>query len=428
MQIRKIYKQFLSCSTITMDSRDVPPQSLFFALKGENFNGNRFAGEALSKGARYALVDEEQYARDDRFILVNDVLQTMQELATYHREQLKVQVIGITGTNGKTTTKALIKQILARTYNTIATEKNYNNHIGLPFTLLKMNAEHQIAVLEMGANHPGEIKFLCEIAKPDFGLITNIGKAHLEGFGSYEGVIRTKNEMYEYVDSNNGTIFYNSDNELLKDLLKNKTCRKIDYGTSDNAYCAGKIVSSDPYITFRVKGLPLIRSNLIGNYNFENLLAGVCLGKYFKVPPEQISEAVAGYTPDNNRSQVIQKASNEIILDAYNANPTSMKAAINNFSQLQRKNKALILGDMFELGEFSDEEHQNIISLVNRHSFSAVFYIGPVFRANAGSNHYTFHTTPDFIEWLKGNPLKNFTILIKGSRGMALEEIISYLE
>ncbi|MGM0529924.1 MAG: UDP-N-acetylmuramoyl-tripeptide--D-alanyl-D-alanine ligase [Bacteroidota bacterium] len=427
MNLTKIYKRFLSCSTVTMDSRDVPPQSLFFALKGENFNGNRFAEEALNKGARYALVDEKQYARDDRYILVNDVLQTMQQLAAYHRGQLNVQVIGITGTNGKTTTKELIKQILSRKYNTIATEKNYNNHIGLPFTLLKMNADHHIAVLEMGANHPGEIKFLCEIAKPEFGLITNIGKAHLEGFGSYEGVIETKNEMYEYVASHNGTLFYNSDNELLKDLLKDKTCRKIDYGTADNAYCRGEIVSSDPYITLRVKGLSLIQSKLIGHYNFENLLAGACVGKYFKVPAEQISDAIATYMPDNNRSQVIQKASNEIILDAYNANPTSMKAAIDNFSKLQRKNKALILGDMFELGEFSNEEHQNIIALVNRYSFSAVFYIGPVFSANAGNNHSTFHTPQDFIEWLGKNPLKNFTILIKGSRGMALEKIINYL-
>lgn len=427
MNLKDIYKRFLSCSTITMDSREVPAQSLFFALKGKHFNGNKFAEEALSKGARYVLVDEKQYALDERYILVNDVLHTMQRLATYHREQLKVQVIGITGTNGKTTTKELINQILAKKYNTIATEKNYNNHIGVPFTLLKMNAHHHIAIIEMGANHPGEIKFLCHIAQPEFGLITNIGKAHLEGFGSYQGVIKTKNEIYEYVASNNGTLFFNSNNELLKNLLEDKACSKIDYGTSKNAYCTGEIVSSNPYLSIRVKDFPLIKSKLVGNYNFENILAGVCVGKYFNVPPKQISEAIAGYMPGNNRSQVIQKTKNEIILDAYNANPTSMRKAIENFSKLQRKHKALILGDMFELGEFSDEEHKKIIDLVNRYSFNAVFYIGPIFSKHVSSDHTTFQSTPEFIAWLKKNPLKNFTILIKGSRGMTLEKVINYL-
>ncbi|MFP4621263.1 MAG: UDP-N-acetylmuramoyl-tripeptide--D-alanyl-D-alanine ligase [Bacteroidales bacterium] len=427
MEIEELYKKFLSCTTITKDSREVPSQSLFFALKGENFNGNRFAKDAISKGARYAIVDDEQYATDERFILVNDVLQTMQHLATYHRRQLNVQVIGITGTNGKTTTKELINQILKKRYHTIATARNYNNHIGVPYTLLRMNADHQIAVIEMGANHPGEIRFLCKLAEPQFGMITNIGKAHLEGFGSFEGVIKTKNELYEYIDSKNGTLFYNSDNKLLTGLLKDKTCRKIDYGTSEEAYCSGKLISSNPYITLRVKGLPLIHSKLIGSYNFENLLAGICVGEYFNVPAQEISEATGSYVPDNNRSQVIQKGNNEIILDAYNANPSSMKAAIDNFSKLQRKRKALILGDMFELGEFSDEEHKNIIVLVNRHSFSFVCYVGPIFSANATSHHNTFRNTQDFIEWLKNNPLEDFTILLKGSRGMKLEEVVSYL-
>ncbi|MFW6101917.1 MAG: UDP-N-acetylmuramoyl-tripeptide--D-alanyl-D-alanine ligase, partial [Bacteroidota bacterium] len=245
MEIEELYKKFLSCTTITKDSREVPSESLFFALKGENFNGNRFAKDAISKGARYAIVDDEQYATDERFILVNDVLQTMQHLATYHRRQLNVQVIGITGTNGKTTTKELINQILKKRYHTIATARNYNNHIGVPYTLLRMNADHQIAVIEMGANHPGEIRFLCKLAEPQFGMITNIGKAHLEGFGSFEGVIKTKNELYEYIDSKNGTLFYNSDNKLLTGLLKDKTCRKIDYGTSEEAYCSGKLISSN---------------------------------------------------------------------------------------------------------------------------------------------------------------------------------------
>ena len=427
MQPTEIYKQFLSCSTITMDSREVPNQSLFFALKGENFNGNRFAEDALNKGAKYALVDEKKYALDDRYILVDDVLQTMQQLATYHRDQLKTKVIGITGTNGKTTTKELINQILSRKYHTIATEKNYNNHIGVPFTLLKMNMDHQVAIVEMGANHPGEIKFLCELAKPEFGLITNIGKAHLEGFGSFNGVIKTKNELYEYVASNKGTLFYNSDNELLKDLLKDKACRKIDYGTSENAFCSGKIVKSDPYLTLRLQDFPLIKSKLIGNYNLENILAGVCVGKYFNVPAKQISQAIGCYTPGNNRSQVIQRDTNTIILDAYNANPTSMKAAIDNFSRIGGKHKALILGDMFELGEFSDNEHRNIIDLVEQYTFSAVFYVGPTFSENARNQHNTFRSTSEFIEWLKKNPLENFTILIKGSRGMALEKIINHL-
>ena len=427
MDLKEIYRRFLSCSSITMDSRDVPDQSLFFALKGENFNGNRFAEEAIRKGAQYVLVDEAKYAPDARYILVDDVLSTMQQLATHHRDHLDVNVFGITGSNGKTTTKEIITQILAKKYHTISTQKNYNNHIGVPFTLLKMNTSHQVAVIEMGANHPGEIRFLCELARPDFGMITNIGKAHLEGFGSFEGVIRTKNEMYEYIDARNGTLFYNSDNDLLKDLLKDRSCKKIDYGTSENAYCSGETVSSTPFLNLHIKGLPPVRSNLIGNYNFENIMAGVCIGKYFEVPANRIAEAIASYTPDNNRSQVVQKATNEIILDAYNANPTSMKLAIDNFFNLERKQKALILGDMFELGEYSDKEHKNIIEVVRQHKFSSVFYIGPMFSANATSGEHTFESTGEFITWLKKNPLKDYTILIKGSRGMELEKVLDYL-
>jgi UDP-N-acetylmuramoyl-tripeptide--D-alanyl-D-alanine ligase len=426
MELKQIYSRFLSCSSITMDSREVPLDSMFFALKGENFNGNKFAGEALGKGAKYAMVDEKKYAADERYIFVEDVLTTMQELATFHRRKLNLHVIGITGSNGKTTTKELISSVLKEKYHILSTEKNFNNHIGVPYTLLKLNSKHDIAVIEMGANHPGEIALLCNIADPDSGMITNIGKAHLEGFGSFNGVIKTKNELYDYLGNKNGIIFYNSDNQLLKDLLQDKQCPKIDYGTSSSANCQGHLINSTPYLTLKTNDIPAVHSRLIGSYNFENLLAAICIGKYFEVDPQQIHQAISQYQPDNNRSQVIRKANNEIILDAYNANPTSMKAAIEYFYQLKRNKKALILGDMFELGEYSDQEHRNIVALADEYNFSEVYYVGPIFQKNTTARS-TFDSTKKFIAWLKNHPFKHYSILIKGSRGMALEEIIEHL-
>jgi UDP-N-acetylmuramoyl-tripeptide--D-alanyl-D-alanine ligase len=428
MDINDIYQYFLSCSGVTTDSRHIPENSLFFALKGNHFNGNFFAEEAIRKGARYAIVDERKYAKDDRYILVENVLSTLQKLATWHRDKMNIKIIGITGSNGKTTTKEIIYHVLKKNYKTIATEKNYNNHIGVPLTLLKINETHHFGVIEMGANHPGEIRWLCHIAKPNFGLITNIGKAHLEGFGSYEGVISTKKEIYDYICQNEGTIFYNADNPLLAKLLTDHPdCHKLSYGTTRNAYCHGKIISANPYLSIQIHGFPLIHTGLVGSYNFENLLAGICMGKYFHVEQQQVIEALAQYEPANNRSQIMHKHGHEIILDAYNANPTSMKAAIENFHTLQRDCKALILGDMFELGEHSDQEHKKIIELVHALAFKHVFFVGQKFFLHAGNQHIAYQTTRDFLAWLKNNPLEPCTILIKGSRGMTLEKVVDYL-
>jgi len=426
MDLHTLYSRYLECTGPVIDSREVEKDSMFFALRGEHFNGNRFASDALQKGARYAVVDDPDFAQNEACILVEDTLDTMQKLANLHRKKMPVGVLAITGSNGKTTTKELIYRILANEHPTLATQKNYNNHIGVPLTLLQLNNHHHFAVVEMGANHPVEIRLLCEIADPDYGIITNIGKAHLEGFGSLEGVIQAKSELYDHICSRGGIIFYNSDHRLLQDLLKQRGCRVYDYGTSKQAYCSGSITRHTPFLEIQSDGLKLT-TQLIGDYNFENLMAALCVAKYTGISQEAVHEGISKYTPDNNRSQVIHTHTNEIILDAYNANPTSMKAALENFARLHRKSKTLILGDMFELGAYGPTEHRQIIKTLHSMEFHQVFLVGDHFYEQARDTLPAFRQTHELMSWLKDHPIRNSSILIKGSRGMALEKVVEML-
>ena len=366
MKLSALYQIFLDCQLVTTDSRNCPEGSLFIALKGESFNGNAFAGKALETGCAYAVIDESEYAieGDQRYILVDDCLQTLQQLANYHRRQLGTRVIGITGTNGKTTTKELISAVLSQSHNILYTLGNLNNHIGVPSTLLRLKAEHDLAVIEMGANHPGEIKFLSEIVEPDCGIITNVGKAHLEGFGSFEGVIKTKGELYDFLRKKEGsTVFIHHDNAYLMNIAEGLNL--IPYGTEDDLYVNGRITGNSPYLTFEWKAGKdgksyQVQTQLIGEYNFPNALAAITIGRFFGVEDAKINEALAGYTPQNNRSQLKKTDDNTLIIDAYNANPTSMMAALQNFRNMEVPHKMLILGDMRELGAESAAEHQKI--------------------------------------------------------------------
>jgi UDP-N-acetylmuramoyl-tripeptide--D-alanyl-D-alanine ligase len=357
------------------------------------------------------------------------VLTCLQQLANYHRQQLGLPIIAITGTNGKTTTKELITAVLSGKYRIQATKGNLNNHIGVPLTLLSMNKNTEIGVVEMGASHPGEIKALCEIANPDFGLITNIGKAHLEGFGSFEGVIRTKSELYDFIRGKGGKCFLNTDNSLL--VKQAQQIEQFSYGQSDQYYLSGEIAESTPYLVAKVlfpKGWLYLKSKLVGNYNLENLLAAACVGKYFGVDPLKIQSAIAEYTPSNNRSQFIQKQKNTIIMDAYNANPTSMLAALNNFVSIKHPHKCLILGDMLELGTSSEEEHQKIMDFIDSQNFDEVFLVGPNFKSAIGKEQKKkFDQVELLSNYLKAQPLENKLVLIKGSRGIHLENILELI-
>ena len=356
MKIIELYTLFKLYPKIITDSRCVENNSIFFALKGENFDGNKFAIKALESGAKYAVIDNAKFKLNDNFILVDNVLKCLQQLASFHREQFVIPLIGITGTNGKTTTKELIHTVLKRKFKTHATKGNFNNHIGVPLTLLEMPLNTEIAIIEMGANHQGEIKELCEIAKPNYGLITNIGKAHLEGFGGFEGVVKAKNELYNFI-RNYGRAFLNSDNKLLSELAEN--LNSIKYGTKQDSDCFAEILEINPYVKLRWNNID-IQSNLIGKYNFENILAAICIGNFFNVAHSNIKSAVENYIPQNNRSQIVQTKTNKILLDAYNANPTSMSLAIESFELLKSKTKVVILGDMLELGDESIFEHKEI--------------------------------------------------------------------
>ncbi len=429
MEITQLYSIFKEHPIITTDSRNIPANSIFFALKGENFNGNNFAEEALTKGAAFAIVDEKTAIKNDQTILVDNVLQSLQDLARFHRNQLDIPILAITGTNGKTTTKELITTILSKKYKVSSTKGNFNNHIGVPLTLLSMDETTEFGVVEMGANHPGEIKTLCEIANPDFCLITNIGKAHLEGFGSFEGVIKTKSEMYDFIRAKNGKCFINADNQIL--MKQANEIEQIKYGIASSYFLSGEIVGNSNYLVIRAlfaKGWLYLKSNLIGNYNSENLLAAACVAKYFDVDPLKIQEAIAEYIPSNNRSQLIQKEKNTIIMDAYNANPTSMIAALSNFAHIPQPNKCLILGDMLELGDTSAEEHQNIVDYVDTNEFDDVFLIGTQFKNTTSlKQKKKFDQVELLSNYLKTQPIENKLILIKGSRGIHLERILEVL-
>jgi len=429
MEISNLYSIFQTHPTVTTDSRNIPANSLFFALKGENFNGNAFAADALAKGAAFAVIDEPDFATDVRMILVENVLLCLQQLANYHRNQLRLPILAITGTNGKTTTKELITAVLSKKFRVDSTKGNLNNHIGVPLTLLSMTKNTEFGVVEMGANHPGEIKTLCEIANPDFGLITNIGKAHLEGFGSFEGVIRTKSEMYDFIRNKGGKCFLNADNPILAKQAGG--IEQISYGTSTGYFMPGEIASTGNHLVAKAlfpKGWLYLKSKLVGDYNFENLLAAACIGKYFEVDPLLIQESIAEYTPSNNRSQLIQKEKNTIIMDAYNANPTSMMAALSNFASINHDDKCIILGDMLELGDSSAEEHQKIADFIEEQNFSEVFLIGPQFKNTINiKEKKKFDQVELLSNYLKTQPIENKLILIKGSRGIHLEKILELL-
>jgi UDP-N-acetylmuramoyl-tripeptide--D-alanyl-D-alanine ligase len=429
-EIVDLYNVFKKHPVISTDSRKIPNGCIFIALKGPNFNGNQYAGTALEKGAVIALVDDPELKGADRMFYVNDTLQTLQDLASYHRKQLGALVIGLTGSNGKTTTKELIAAVLSRKYQTHSTAGNLNNHFGVPLTLLAMNEDTSFCIIEMGANHIGEISQLCNIADPDFGLITNIGKAHLEGFGGYEGVIRAKSELYQYIGSKSGKVFVNYDNPLLVQV--GKGLEHISYGKATSNYCSGTLLSEFPHVGLQVlcKGNNFrVDSNLFGGYNFENILTAVCVGSYFDIEPADIADAIGSYCPDNLRSQLIKTNKNLLLMDAYNANPTSMKAAIENFTSGDYQNKMVILGEMLELGIATRDEHQTIVDLVvsKSDSIETAVFIGRNFSLVVPVPELFFETTDVFMDFLKRNEIKDKTILIKGSRGNQLERLIEML-
>ncbi len=424
MTIETLYELYRQYPEITTDSRICPENSIFFALKGNNSNGNRFAQTAIENGCRYAIVDEKEYVTDERILLVNNCLETLQHLANHHRKQLKTPIIGITGTNGKTTTKELVAAVLSKKFNLLYTQGNLNNHIGVPLTVLKLKAEHQLAVVEMGANHPKEISELCSIAEPNFGIITNVGKAHLEGFGSLQGVVNAKGELYDYIRKNGGKIFINEDNSILNEI--SGRIEKITYSLQNPA---AFVYATPAYNDFFLKiswENSTISTHLIGLYNAENILAAICAGKYFGVERKAIISAIEHYEPTNNRSQFAETVHNRLVIDAYNANPTSMLAAIRNFAAMKSERKALILGDMLELGKDSATEHQAIVDYLINLQLNNVWLVGKEF-SETKSPFQTFLYTDDCKAYLQQNPFSDYTILIKGSRGMQLETLREFL-
>lgn len=432
MELSALYQIFLECNTVTTDSRNCPKDSMFIALKGDSFNGNAFATQAINDGCAYAIVDEAAHAvkGDKRYILVDSCIETLQQLANYHRRQLGTRIIGITGTNGKTTTKELISAVLSQSYNILYTQGNLNNHIGVPVTLLRLKAEHDLAVIEMGANHPGEIKSLAEIAEPDYGIITNVGKAHLEGFGSFEGVIKTKGELYDFLRKKEGAIiFIHHDNPYLMNIASG--LNQIPYGNDESLYVNGHVTGNSPYLTFEWKAGKNgenyeVETQLIGEYNFTNALAAITIGRFFKVEPQKINKALTEYAPQNNRSQLKKTAENTLIIDAYNANPTSMMAALENFNKMTVAHKMLILGDMRELGAESAAEHQKIVDFIKACEFEKVIFVGNLFAA-AEHSYQTYSNAQELIQALQTDKPKDYTILIKGSNGIKLSSVADYL-
>jgi UDP-N-acetylmuramoyl-tripeptide--D-alanyl-D-alanine ligase len=426
MKIERLHQLYLDSQGICTDTRGISQGTLFFALKGDNFNGNQYAKIALEKGSNYSIIDEPEYNISDKCILVDSVLLTLQKLANFHRKQFNIPVIAITGSNGKTTTKELIGEILDKKFNVLMTEGNLNNHLGVPFTLLNLTSKHEIAVVEMGANKPGDIKELVDITEPTHGIITNVGTAHIEGFGSLEGVIKTKTELYDYIGENNGILFFNEPDLVLKKRLPN--VKLITYG-GGNSLVKGKLEGLTPFVNLKwsVKGYssPVLETNLVGQYNFINFLTAVAVGVEFSVDPKDISNALTEYIPSNNRSQVEKTKRNTLIVDCYNANPTSMESAIESFDLIASPNKLLIIGDMLELGHISDDEHKKIILLLEKKQLKAIL-VGTEFYKQV-SNYSTYKNT---IELLANENLKELTdhyILLKGSRGIKLETLIEKL-
>lgn len=437
MNVTEFYPILLQSSGVVTDSRNVAPGSIFAGIRGEQFNGNSFVKKAFEKGAAYALIDDPDFIIDSRCITVPDTLKFLQDLARYHRNTFKIPVLAITGTNGKTTTKELIARVLSSSFKVHYTQGNLNNHIGVPLTLLAMPAGTEMAVIEMGANHPGEIDFLCRIAEPTHGLITNVGKAHLEGFGSFEGVVQTKTELYRYLNSKGGIVFINSGQEPLVLQADSMKCKKIRYGQKVTDDCRAGNIKSDPMLSLQL--LPALHSvqpewqnlhtQLVGNYNADNVLAAACIGWHFGIDSRLIRESIESYVPQNNRSQLRKTNAHTLILDYYNANPTSMKMAIENFALMEARNKVLILGDMFELGGYTEAEHRTIVELILKLKLKPVFLVGPEFCKAAGSDpSFTcFEKTEVFTAYLSEHPVPPATILVKGSRGMKLEKVVEVL-
>lgn len=429
MTIAQIHQGFLNAKSLSTDTRTILSGSMFFALSGENFNGNQYVQQALDKGAAYVVMDDLKfYDKDDkRMFLVENTLKTLQDLAGYHRNYLGLPILALTGSNGKTTTKNLIHQVLSKQFNVQATKGNLNNHIGVPLTLLSMTEEHDLGIVEMGANHAGEIDLLCRIAQPNYGYITNFGKAHLEGFGSLEGVIKAKSELYRYIASKGSSIFvYKNDS---KQMELSEIQNRIVFESGDSDSSNFQLLAAQPKLQFRYKQNQ-ITTSLVGVYNFVNCIAAISIGAYFGVPENKIIEAISYYIPDNNRSQIIQTDKNLLLLDAYNANPTSVRAAIDSFiEEKEHPKKALILGDMLELGDFASEEHQAIVDSLASYSSIQVYLVGENFsRTKSTSSHMSFYKTRDDLENVfKKESIAASYILLKGSRGIALEKLIHYL-
>ncbi len=435
-----IYQLFKKYKLVTTDSRNCPKNSLFFALKGENFDGNQYAEKALKAGCSYAIIDDEKYAKDNRYIVVRSGLKALQELANTHRKQLGTKIIGITGTNGKTTTKELIASVLSQKFNVHYTKGNFNNHIGVPITLLQLKAEHEIAVIEMGANHLKEINELCEIVEPDYGIITNVGKAHLEGFGSLEGVMKTKSELYQYLFKKNRPIFINSGNHYLIEMAiksgytddKNILQYQESQELGNNLVISTKTITNNKRIIHidcsTSKEQFTLNTHLVGEYNTENVLAATTIGFYFGLNSKEIKQGIENYIPTNSRSEYKQTKLNIVNIDAYNANPNSMNKSIKSFVHSDSKNKTLILGDMLELGNYAKEEHQKIIDLIEENSFEEVFLVGDEFQKTERKKSIkTYQNVEELIEYIQKKPLKNRTILVKGSQGIKLNSVLKYL-
>ena len=426
MDTGKLHSLFLDSTGISTDTRKIQQDNIFFALKGENFNGNTYANQALESGASYAVVDEKEYATNERSILVPDCLEALQKLANYHRNYLKLPILALTGSNGKTTTKELINVVLSKKFKTVATKGNLNNHIGVPLTLLEMNTETEFGIVEMGANHQKEIEFLCNIAQPNYGYITNIGKAHLEGFGGIEGVLKGKTEMYQHLKENQQMIFLNL--EDIKLTNASKGIKTYSFSQREDADIQIEFIDANPMVQLKFEETE-IHSNLIGAYNFTNVAAAIAIGKYFNISSDSIKDAIESYIPENNRSQILKKKDSIIIMDAYNANPSSMQAAIENFEKLSASTKTVFLGDMFELGPEAQEEHQDIVSLLERTSIDLILIIGENFYKTITTSERIkkYRTFEDLHQAWNPNLIGKAN-LIKGSRGMKLERILDLID